>query len=211
MSVQISKDLAKDAPMPLASSNKKLGKMMFDNKANYFTEPVKVTGGYAIYEITEKKPEGYQNFDSIKINLIKPKVVNEKKFNILSGIANDLEGKIKNSDINTLKEVAPQYSYEVTDSFKVSKPDTKLGLDYALAFAIMKLKPGEISKPIKGVKGYYIIKLNSITEFNEQDYILKAPDIRKSLLTAKKQAIVSEWQAKMQNEAEIVDNRDRYF
>ncbi|MDQ3194487.1 MAG: peptidyl-prolyl cis-trans isomerase, partial [Bacteroidota bacterium] len=166
---------------------------------------------YAVYEVTEKKPEGFQIFDSIKINLIKPKVVNEKKFQILSGMANDLQGKIKNGDINSLKESAPQYSYEVADSFKVSKPDARIGLDYALTFAILKMKPGDISKPIKGAKGYYIVKLNSLTEFNEQDYIAKAPEIRKTLLTAKRQALVTEWLTKMQNEAEIVDNRDRYY
>ncbi|MEP7146728.1 MAG: peptidylprolyl isomerase [bacterium] len=211
MTIQYSKDLSKDMPIPLAINNKKIGKMLFDNKVNYFTEPVKVTGGYSVYDITDKKAEGFLNFDSIKVNLIKPKVVNEKKFQILSGIANDLQGKIQNGDLNSLKEIAPQYSYEVVDSFKVSSPNPKIGVDYVLTSAIMKMNPGDISKPIKGVKGYYLIKLNSKTDFNEQDYIAKAPEIRKNLLTAKKQAIVSEWLAKMQNDAEIVDNRDRYF
>ena len=137
--------------------------------------------------------------------------MNQKKYNVLLGTATDLKGKINNFDLNSLKEVAPQYSYGVADSFKVSKPNPNIGSDYALSYAVMKMKPGEISKPIKGIKGYYIIKLNSITEFNEQDYVLKAPEIRKTLLTSKKQMFVSDWLAKMQNDAVIVDNRDKYF
>lgn len=211
LTVQTGKDIAKDAPIPLAMSNKNLGKLLFENKVSYITEPAKVSGGYAIYEVTEKKPEGFMNFDSIKTTLIKPKVINDKKYAVLSDIANDLETKIVNSDINSLKEVAPQYNYGVADSFKVSKPDERIGVDFTLTTEIMKLKPGQISKPIKGVKGYYIVKVNSITEFNEQDYVLKAPEIRKNLLSQKRQSIVQEWITKMQNEAEIIDNRDKYL
>ncbi|MBK8550292.1 MAG: peptidylprolyl isomerase [Ignavibacteria bacterium] len=211
LQVQTSPDIVKDGQVPLAGNNKKILKTVFDNKINFITEPVKVPGGYAIYQVIEKKPEGYQNFDSIKVTMIKPKVINEKKYKILLAMANDLEGKITNFDIISLKEIAPNYTYQTADSFKVSKPNPVIGQDFAVSSAIMKLKPGEISKPIKGTKGYYIIKINSITEFNEQDYILKAPEIRKSLLTSKRQSIVSEWLTKMQNEAEIVDNRDKYF
>lgn len=211
LQIQTSPEINKDGQVPLAVNNKKMLKIVFDNKTNFVTEPVKIQDGYAVYEIFEKKSEGYLNFDSIKVTMIKPKVINEKKYAILSGIANDLEGKIKNGDLNSLKEIAPQYVYDMADSVSVSKPNKSMGQDYALSYAVMNMKPGEISKPIKGVKGYYIVKLNSITEFNEQDYILKAPEIHKSLMTAKRQSIVSDWLNKMQNEAEIVDNRDKYF
>lgn len=210
LQVMTSGEIGRDGPVP-STSSKNVLKFIFDNKVNSYTEPVKTQGGYAIYEIIEKKPEGYQNFDSIKVTMIKPKVINEKKFQILSGIANDLVGKIKNGDLNSLKEVAPQYSYNVADSVSAIKPNNIIGQDYVLNTEIMKMKPGEISKPIKGTKGYYIVKLNSITEFNEQDYILKAPELKKNLMTSKRQSIVSEWLSKMQTEADIIDNRDKYF
>jgi peptidyl-prolyl cis-trans isomerase D len=210
LQVQVSADVGKDGPVP-ATNNKNILKFLFENKVNSFTEPIKTQNGYAIYEIMEKKPDGYQNFDSIKISVIKPKVINEKKYAVLLGVANDLEGKIKDGDLNSLKELAPRYTYDVADSFTVAKPNKTIGVDYALSTEVMKMKPGEISKPIKGAKGYYIVKLNSITEFNEQDYLLKALQIKKDLLTAKRQSIVSEWLTKMQSEAEIIDNRDKYL
>lgn len=211
LQVQTSPEIQKDGQVPLAGTNKKVLKTAFDNKINFYTEPVKVQGGYAIYQVMDKKPEGYQNFDSIKVNIIKPRVVNQKKYDILLGNANGLEGKIVNSDLNSLKEAAPQYTYDVADSFKVTKPNPKIGSDFGLTNAVMKMKPGEISKPIKGIKGYYIVKLNSITEFNEQEYLLKAPEIRNSLLSSKRQSLVTDWLTRMQNEAVIVDNRDKYY
>jgi peptidylprolyl isomerase/peptidyl-prolyl cis-trans isomerase D len=211
LQVQVTPDIQKDGTIPGAGQDKNLLKYFFDNKVNSISVPVKTDAGYAIYESTLRLASGYQNFDSIKTTMIKPKVINEKKYNILLGIATDLEGKIKNGDINSLKEVAAQYSYEVADSFSVSKPDKILGQDYALSTAVFKMKPGEISKPIKGAKGYYIVKINSITEFKEDDYILKAQEIKKNMLMNKKQQIVSEWLTRMQSEAEIIDNRSKYL
>ena len=39
----------------------------------------------------------------------------------------------------------------------------------------------------------------------------KAEDIKKELLSTKRQAVVSEWLQKMQEEADIIDNRDKYM
>lgn len=209
--VQTSGDVTRDGTVPLAGQDKSLLSFMFDNKVGTITEPVKAPNGYIVYEIIQKNPEGYQNFDSVKTTMIKPKVINEKKFQILNGITKDLEGKISNGDLFSLKSIAPQYLYETADSFTVSKPNPKIGQDYALSSAVQKLKPGEISKPVKGAKGYYIVKLNSITEFKESEYILKANDIRKNLLSSKRQQIVSEWLTKMQSDADIIDNRSKYL
>ncbi|MEO6694898.1 MAG: peptidylprolyl isomerase [Ignavibacteria bacterium] len=211
LQVQISPEIQRDGTVPGAGQDKSLIKYFFDNKVNSISEPVKSEAGYALYESVLKLSAGYQNFDSVKTTIIKPKVINEKKYKILLGIANDLEGKITNGDINSLKNIAPQYTYEIADSFAVSKPNKTIGQDYALGTAVFNMKAGEISKPIKGSKGYYIVKVNSITEFNEADYVLKAPDIKKNLLTNKKQQIVSEWLTRMQAEAEIVDNRSKYL
>lgn len=211
VTVQISGDITRDGSIPLAPPDKSLLSFIFENKTGTVTEPVKVNNGYLLYEIIQKNPEGYQNFDSVKTTVIKPKVINEKKYVILDGIAKDLEGKISKGDLFSLKNIAPQYIYETADSFKVSKPNPLIGQDYALSSAVLKMKPGEISKPIKGAKGYYIVKLNSITEFNESDFLAKANDIRKNMISSKRQQIVSEWLTKMQNDAEIIDNRSKYL
>ncbi len=207
-----SQDVTKTGQIPMMNKkNMNLTNFLFSSKVNSVSEPVKGSGNIYIYQVVEKKPEGYQNFDSIKVSVIKPKVISEKKFAVLTGIAKDLEGKIQNGDIMSLKNVAPQYMYETVDSFSVARPDPKIGQDYAVANAVFSMKDGEISKPVKGLKGVYIIKVNSVTPFNEQDYLSKAEDIKKEMLSTKRQAVVSEWLQKMQDEAEIVDNRDKYM
>ncbi|MBX7041902.1 MAG: peptidylprolyl isomerase, partial [Ignavibacteria bacterium] len=205
-------DVTRNMQIPMMNKkNSTLTNFLFESKVNAVTEPTKTNAGVYIYQVVEKKAEGFQNFDSIKVSLIKPKLINEKKFAVLTNIANDLETKIQNGDIMSLKTVAPQYVYEQVDSFTVSKPDPKIGQDFSVTTALFKMKDGEISKPVKGLRGVYILKLNSVTPFNEQDYIAKAAEIRKELLSTKRQQIVSEWLQKMQDEADIVDNRDKYL
>ncbi len=208
-----SQDIPRTSQIPMM--NKKtpaLTSLFFEGGANTLSEPVKSGNNLYIYQVVEKKNEGYQNFDSVKTTMIKPKLINEKKLSILAQKAKELEGQIKNGDVLSLRDVAPQYMYGQIDSFMVSRPDPTIGQDFRLNYEIFsKMKPGEISQPIKGAKGVYIVKLNSVTPFDEQDYAQKAPDIRKELLSTKRQTIVSEWLQKMQDEASIVDNRDKYF
>ncbi|HRB01143.1 MAG TPA: peptidylprolyl isomerase [Ignavibacteria bacterium] len=206
-----SQDINRDGQIPLSSANKKVMNFGFDGKVGEYTEPVKILTGYAIYKITDKKPEGYQNFDSVKVTLIKPKVITEKKALVLTGIAKDIESKIAGGDIMSLKDQYSQYIFGHSDSVSVSKPESTIGLDHGVYSKIFKMNPGEISQPLKGQKGVIIVKLNSITEFNEQDYVLKAPEIRNTMLASKKQQMVTDWLTKMQAEAKIVDNRDKYY
>jgi len=205
-------DITKDGFIPGAGQNKKLIKLAFDNKPRKVFEPMKVQGGYGVYELVEKTAAGYKNFDSIKTTLVKPKVVQEKKYAVLKQMAADLRGKIQNNDIKSLSTFTPPAAtVNTADSVSVSKPAPLIGQDYAVSDAIFSLKQGEISQPVRGIKGYYLIQLNSVTPFNNDDYLASYKQIRDELLTQKKQAAVQEWLQKMQDTADIVDNRDKYF
>ncbi len=204
-------DVLKDGFIPGAGQNKKLMKLALDSRPKKVFEPVKIQGGYGVYELIEKTPAGYRNFDSIKTTMVKPKVVEQKKFAVLKQMATDIRAKIQNNDIKSLSTLTPPSVIETADSVSVSKPAPKIGQDFAVSDAIFSLKQGEISQPVKGSKGYYLIQLNNVTPFNNDDYLKAYNEIRNGLLAQKKQSVVQEWLQKMQNEADIIDNRDRFF
>lgn len=204
-------DVLKDGFIPGAGQNKKLMKLALDSRPKKVFEPVKIQGGYGVYELIEKTPAGYRNFDSIKTTMVIPKVVEQKKFAVLKQMATDLRAKIQNNDIKSLSTLTPPSVVETADSVSVSKPAPKIGQDFAVSDAIFTLKQGEISQPVKGSKGYYLIQLNNVTPFNNDDYLKAYNEIRNGLLAQKKQSVVQEWLQKMQNEADIIDNRDRFF
>jgi len=211
LAVMPTPEISKNGFVPGAGQNNNIINFGLSNSTGKLFGPVKVQSGYGVYMITDKISEGYKNFDSIKISQIKPKLQQKKKFEALVTIANDIKNKIQNGDLASLKTQYPQYTYDAADSVSISKPDQKLGMDYNVYNTVLSMKQGEISAPIKGTRGYYIVKLNTITQFNEQDYLVKQMDIRKQMLQTKQQSIVQDWLTNLQNASDIVDNRDRYL
>jgi peptidyl-prolyl cis-trans isomerase D len=204
-------DISKDGFVPGAGQNKTIIKFGLANNIGKVERPVKVQGGYAVYLITARIKEGYKIYDSIKVAQIKPKVINEKKFERMLTNANDMKNKIQNNDLNTLLAFNPQNKIEKADSVSISKPNPSIGQDYALMNAVFNLKDGEVSAPIKGTRGYYIVKMRGISSFNQNDFAAKAQDIRKQLLSSKQQSLYQEWMTNLQSQADIVDNRDMYM
>lgn len=204
-------EISKGGFVPGAGQNKNIIEFGIANKKSKLYGPTKVQGGFAVYMITDKIAEGYKNYDSIKVNMIKPKIAQIKKFNYLQKIAGDIKGKISGGDILGLQTMFPQYAFGTSDSVSISKPDAKLGLDYPLYNTIFSMKAGEVSNPVKGTRGYYVAVLNWITPFDQNDYVVKQTDIRKQLLGTKKQQAVQEWMTNLTNNAKIEDHRDKYL
>lgn len=204
-------EISKGGFVPGAGQNKNVIEFGLANKKSKIYGPTKVQGGYALYMITDKIAEGYKNYDSIKTTLVKPKVAQIKKFNYLQKIAGDLKNRISGGDILGLQTMFPMYAFGTSDSISISKPDAKLGLDYPLYNTVFSMKPGEVSNPIKGTRGYYVAVLNWVTPFDQNDYVVKQTDIRKQLLGTKKQQAVQEWMNNLTNNAKIEDHRDKYL
>lgn len=209
LSCILTPEISKGGFVPGAGQNANILKFGLESGIDKVFGPVKVQGGYGIYQVNQKISEGYKNFDSIKTTMIKPKLQQKKKFEVMMQTANELKSKIQNNDLNSLKSIYPQYAVETADSVSMSKPDQKIGMDYKLLNEIFKMKAGEVSAPIKGDRGYLIVKVNWIIPFNEADYMVKQQDIRKQLMMTKQQSAVQEWMQNLQSNAVIEDNRDR--
>lgn len=205
----VTPEVSKNGFLPGAGQNQSVIRFGLESGVDKIYGPVKVQSGYGVYQIIQKISEGYKNFDSVKTTMIKPKLQNKKRFEVMLKTATELKSKIQGNDLNSLSAAYPQYKVEKADSVSVGKPDQKMGLDYKVFNEIFKLKQGEISAPIKGDRGYYIVKIDWITPFNEQEYLAKQADIRKQMLMTKQQSAVQEWMQNLQNSADVEDNRDR--
>lgn len=211
LTVAVTPEITKDGFVPLAAQNKTLINWGFDSKVGKTHSPVKVQGGYGVYQIAEKISEGYKNYDSIKTTLIKPKLVFEKKISVLMAQANNLKPQIQNNDLNTLKALDPKIQVDRVDSMTVAAPNPKIGNDPALNNVLLSMADGQLSNPVKTQRGVILVYMINTTPFDQADYDLKSSDIRKQLIAEKQQTLIQEWIAELQNRAEIEDNRDMYF
>lgn len=211
MTPMLTPEFTKDDNIPNISRIKALMNFAFNKKVGDFLEPVKTQSGYGIYQIVKYIPEGYKNFDSIKVSVIKPMVQREKKFQYLMNTANQIRPNITSGDILSMQNIYQMYTFGSADSVSFSRPDSKIGLDYALYNRIFEMKPGEISEPIRGNDGVYIIKMKTITPFDEADYLAKRSEIYRNLMSTKQQSAFQEYLNNLEEKADIIDNRELYL
>ena len=75
----------------------------------------------------------------------------------------------------------------------------------------LSMKQGEISEPVKAVRGYYVIKLTEKTQFDSTAFQAQAGIIRNNLIQEKKTASLNAWLSEIKEQANIVDNRYKFY
>jgi peptidyl-prolyl cis-trans isomerase D len=203
--------ITRNAFIPGAGDNKKIVKFAFSESRNSVSEPIKIQSGYAVYLITDKLAAAYMSFEELKDNTLRPMVIAEKKLDVLKQSAEELRKRISGNSLSSLKDSDPGINFQSADSVSVAKPNPQIGTQPEFNNVVFKLQPGQISEPIRTSRGYYIVQMNQITPFDPEKYKAAADQIRANLTAQKKQSIVQEWIAQLKEDADIVDNRDKYF
>jgi parvulin-like peptidyl-prolyl isomerase len=208
--IDIPSAVTKESFIPGAGQNKSVTRFAFSEKKGSISDPIKLQNGYGIYVITDKLPEGYSPFEEVKATVVTQKVMLEKKLDLLKSQAYEIKNKAA-GDINSLKTLEPPINVVTADSISVSKPPPNIGNDFEFNSVVFKLQNGQISEPIRTIRGYYIVQMKSIEPFDQTKYVGMFSEIRTQLITAKKQSIVQDWIAELKNKADIIDNRDKFF
>ncbi len=211
LTIQNTGDVLRNGTIQVAPTNKSIVKFGFDNVEGSVHTPIKVQGGYAVFQVSDKIQEGYKNFEEIKNTTIMQNVVQEKKFNLLKQKADGIAAQVQGDNFEAFAEGKPDFEAGKVDSTTMGQPDMQIGMDYNLLKTVYSMEVGQSAGPIKGLKGYYFVKVTYKTPFNEQDYIAKAPEIRANLLAQKKQTVIQQWLGDLREKAEIEDNRDLFM
>lgn len=203
--------ITKSSFIPGAGQNKTVTLFAFNEKTNSISEPIKIQGGYAVYLITGKIPSGFMVYDEIKEKLLLPKVKIEKRLDLLKQRAGEMRSKISGNNLQSLKSVDPGISIQNVDSFSVTRGTPQIGQDYDFDNELFKLSSGQLSDPIRTQKGYYLVQVKSVTQFDQAKYNTQSETIRTNLITQKKQTMMQEWITDLKERANIVDNRDKFY
>lgn len=208
--VEIPTLITMDAMVPGALQNKVVNNFAMHNDKGTISDPIKVQNGFAVYLIADKFPAGYTPFEEIKATSLTNIVKQQKKLDILRQQAIDLKGQSAGS-IMSLKAGNPNLSIQSADSISASKPPPMVGNDPEFNSAVFKLQAGQMSDPIRTNRGYYIVQVKAIDQFDNNKFQADYNTIRTQIAAQKKQTIVQDWIAELKKNAKIVDNRDKYF
>ena len=195
--------------IPGLGANDRLIKFAFDNSLNTIGGPYKVTDGYVVVKISDVSNEKFRPLEELK-NQLKPAVIREKKFEQLKTMAEDVYKKVGN-DLSKVSEFNSKVMMKQTGEFSPSGNIQNIGRDYAFIDEALKADLNKVTQPVKGQKGYYLLKVTSRTQFNKTDYDQKASALRSSMLQEKRSKFLDKWIADLRKNADVVDNRYIFY
>ena len=93
----------------------------------------------------------------------------------------------------------------------LGSPIPGIGRDLGFIGGVASLNAGEISKPVEGSRGYYLLRLLSKSAFDSVAYNAQKEALRGQLLRDERGRFFSEWLDNLKKSADIVDNRDVFY
>ena len=157
------------------------------------------------------REEGIRPFDEMK-NLVRMIALKEKK---MEKIRDQVDAFYKtlspSTDLLIAAQANPALMALRTGPFKASEAPAGVGRDLKFIGTAQALNTGQLSKPVEGERGFYIIKMMEKSPFNQTAYNAEHEAIRQQLLQEKGSRMMSEWQTELREKADIVDHRELYY
>lgn len=111
------------------------------------------------------------------------------------------------------EDAAQQDSLEIFETGLISLQSyiSRVGRDAHFSGAAFQLKVGEVSQPVEGTRGYYLINVFQRIDFDEDTYETEKESQKQRLLQQKQQMIMMAYIDNLKEEADIEDYRNQYF
>ncbi len=195
--------------VPGIGTGKSIIDFAFNNSLNSISDALRSSSGYVVVEVSDVINEGVKSFDQVK-NQIKPAVIKEKKYELAKKKAEQIKSSI-NGDLTKATTIDANAIVNQTGEFTNSGSVPTIGVDYNFSSKSLDLPINKVSDPIKGERGYYLIKVLSRSAFDSSAYNIQRASIRDNIIQQMKNTFFSEWLAKLKKDADIVDNRAQYY
>lgn len=185
-------------------NSREIVRWAFNNdKGTVSTEPFNSTDKYVVAMVSEIREEGIADIDQKEEEV----TIGAKKMKKAEKIIAD----INNSKISSLEDIASKFNTNVNTSEGATFSSYSLpqvGREVNLYGPVFSMKEGEISKPVAGESGVFIIKIDKVVEAPATaDYTAAKTQAKNNIIyRADVEAIEA-----IKKSAEIKDNRAKYF
>lgn len=159
-----------------------------------------VPGGYVVAQVTAVRKKGLMSTEEASAS-VTPILMKEKKANLL----------IEKANGTSLQEIAKNNNVSVQTASAINLSNPTLagaGNEPEVVGAAFSLKPGEVSKPVTGDKGVYIVEMVAL---NEAPKMESYKSFAMQEASKRRQAVVTRVFQALKENAEIEDNRARFY
>ncbi|HVN49502.1 MAG TPA: peptidylprolyl isomerase [Bacteroidota bacterium] len=204
-------EFTKMGSIPGIGSNDIISNFAFTSKVGTISEPLAVRGGVAVFKVSAIREEGVRSLDEVK-NLVRMMALREMKMEKIRDQVDTFYKKLSPStDLLAAAQSNPKLLAMRTGPFKAVEAPAGVGRDLKFIGTAQALNVGQLSTPIEGDRGFYIIKMMDKSPFNQSTYNAEHDAIRQQLLQEKEGRMMSEWQLELREKATIVDHRETYY
>jgi parvulin-like peptidyl-prolyl isomerase len=199
----------KSASIPGLGANKRLMNFAFENSLNSVSEVHKMPNGYVVAAISEVIADGLEKFEENQPK-IRQLLVVEKQYEKARQFALDVMKKAGN-DLNKVAQIDSRVQVGNTGKFNSASSIPLIGKDNAFIYTSLAMNVGKTSEPVKGLRGYFVIRLTEKTPFDSTAFQAQSTVLKNNLIQEKKSSALNTWLFEIKENAEIVDNRYMFY
>jgi peptidyl-prolyl cis-trans isomerase D len=204
-------EFPKGGSIPGIGSNDAVMNFAFTNKVGAISDPISFRNGLIVVKVSNIREDGIRPLEEVKAS-VKPMAVKQKK---MEKIREQVDAFYKtltpSSDILAAAQSNLLLIAQNTGMFKPTEFPQGVGRDQKFIGTALALKQGELSKPVEGTRGYYIIQMISKTPVDSSRYDIERESLSAQLLQEKRNRALSEWHVGLREKAEIIDHRNLFF
>lgn len=201
----------KDAFIPGMGLNSILNKFAFSNKVGKTSDPVSIQTGYVVAMVSNVTDAGIKPMSDVRAQ-VEQAVKLEKKMEKLQAIVAQARQSLAPTDsIGKAAMVQPRAQVSRLTQFTLNGFVPGVGRDTRFAGAIANMPLNQISQPIKGEHGYYLVQLAARTPFDTTAFTAQKEALRTQMYNERKNRFLAAWSANLKKMADISDDRDRFF
>ena len=187
---------------------RELVRWVFESKQNDVSDKIYETENHFIVaKTTNINPKGIQPLESIKgeielgvKNLVKARMLKEKMNNALNG----------SSSIDQVAQKVGKTAISIENIVLANPVIPGVALESSVIGTVFGLQPNKPSKSIEGTQGVYVVQVNNFVNPKEMVETERKAQ-QKQMLTAKQQRSWSSIFTALQDNADIDDNRIRFY
>lgn len=182
----------------------------FSGKLNWISQPMRAGENIIVFRISEIQKPYYKPLEDVN-STIKNTLQKDKQKTKAGDFCHQLRSKISGG--MDFEETAHQDSLEIVETGLINLQSyiSRVGRDARFSGAAFRLKVGEVSQPVEGTRGYYLIKVFQRFDFDENIFETEKESQKQRLLQQKQQMIMMAWINNLKEEADIEDYRNQYF
>lgn len=184
----------------------------FEPKNPPVSDAMELPMGFAVFQLAAVNEERVKSLEDTGVRFEIEQILRVQK---QIQYAQSLMERVR-SDIESgtpFREAAEKEDLEVitVDSIKVNDYITDIGYDIKFASAAFGLDPGNVSNPVTGNNGVYLIRLIKKDPFDEELYLERRSEIAARIIQQKRQSAFSSWLQQLRNSADIEDYRAQFY